>query len=100
MNHLLMDQIADVLLENDCIVDRENVFDHYPLLLVSYEELNSHIVPLANLDTIDVECPYHSWTSTMHANDETLNPCALLWLGGTIKTNQLFFNRTQYPRQR
>jgi len=65
------DRIAAALLENDCIVDRENAFDRCPLSRVSYEEFDSRIGPSANLDTIDVECPCHSSTPTTRASDET-----------------------------
>lgn len=71
-------QTADVPLENDCTDDRENVFDRYPLLLAFYEELNSRIVPSANLDTVDAERPCHFSTSTMRANGGTSSPYASL----------------------
>ncbi|KYM79516.1 hypothetical protein ALC53_10062, partial [Atta colombica] len=77
-------QIAtNVLLENDCIADRENVSDRCPLSLVSCEESSSRIVPSTNLDTTDVEYLCHSWISIMNANDEIWNPYASLQLDDT-----------------
>lgn len=57
---LSLDRTADILLYNDCIVDKGNASGRCLLLLVSYEELDFRIVPLANLDTIDAEYLPHS----------------------------------------
>lgn len=79
-----IDQIADVLLWNDCIADTGNVSDRCPLQLVSYEESSSRIVPSANPDTIDVECPCHSSISTMRASGGISSPYASLRLHETV----------------
>ncbi|KYN39993.1 Mitochondrial tRNA-specific 2-thiouridylase 1, partial [Trachymyrmex septentrionalis] len=77
-------QIANVLLENDCIAGRENVSDRCPLSLVSCEESSSRIVPSTNLDTTDVEYLCYSWISITNANDGIWNPYASLQLDDTI----------------
>ncbi|KYQ59843.1 hypothetical protein ALC60_01228, partial [Trachymyrmex zeteki] len=76
-------QIANVLLENDCIAGRENVSDRCPLPLVSYEESSSRIVPSTNLDITDVEHLCRFWISMRHANDGTWNLYASLQLDDT-----------------
>lgn len=68
---LSTDQVANVLLGNDCTADKENASDHCPLSLVSYGESSFHNVPLANLDTFDAECLRHSWMPMTQASDET-----------------------------
>lgn len=65
-----------------------NVSDRYPLQLVSYEESSSHIVPSANPDIIDAECPCNSSISTMNANDGISSPYASLQLDETVETKK------------
>jgi len=50
----LINRTANFLLYNDYTADTENAPDRYPLLLVFYEESDSHIVLATNLDKIDV----------------------------------------------